>query len=280
MSADSVVDNNLLIGVALLVLIIGTIGVCSAGYILHRIQKRIKRKEMLIKVRIGYKTFANKAMEDIAILRKSAVGNESGPIIPRSGIHVANIRIMSKTNKGRFIIRSKFTAEYTLSFLIDEQSGEGYFITGKRVDTYGQTTIEKGYLCHSGDAFWIEKFIASNAQTDEERNANGSKEQWYDPCVTDAKTVMKGKFIGADQRHNGKTTFSGDWFCEHADLPCGRIKMASQGFGREASSAGLTTTSLCNNMTVLQEEAVVRDNTIILAQLVDELRRSSRTLAT
>lgn len=51
-----------------------------------------------------------------------------------------------------------FPAEYTIVFLPDIESNDGYFLTGDRTDENGTTNIEKGYATLSGDAYWIEKY--------------------------------------------------------------------------------------------------------------------------
>ena len=188
----------------------------------------------------------------IAMIRNAgSIGSASW--FPQSGIHVAEFQIMDENDSGEFVHNGeKFTAEYTLSFEQDEDSGEGYFISGKRVDKYGQTIIQEGYMCRGGDAYWKDKLIASFAR---ETNNHADVENLDGPRLTGIMTVVLGKFVSTDN----KITFKGERFSEHMRLARGKINMVSQTHGQTYANAPV----IISGMT----EAIAVD-TVIIAEII------------
>jgi len=127
---------------------------------------------------------------------------------PHSGSHVGQFQTIVKDDGNDTTpCNSLFTVDFTLSFVPDEESGEGYFLTGKRIDRYGQTIITEGYMCHSGIAYWKEKYFARFVRF---MKSDDSTDDHHDgQVVTDLGVVVMEKFKRSNETQMGKTTFRG-----------------------------------------------------------------------
>lgn len=145
-----------------------------------------------------------------------------------SGRHAGKVHIIVKNKEGTELkIGRPFTADFTLSFQPDAESGEDYFITGKRVDRYGQSTITEGYMCHNGHAYWKEKYVVSLARLVRD-HTNPYRTYWDGPVMIDAEVVMLGQFNINNNTQRGQTTFLGVWSSQQVEVPSGKVETRSQ----------------------------------------------------
>jgi hypothetical protein len=234
------IANILLILVGVL-LPMGLIAYCCISGEAAQEATRLEKDRIVKETEDGYDALLKKAHSTIAAKRSLANASTSTDdhqqMSPHSGSHVGQFQTIVKDAEGNNMKQGKqpFTADFTLSFVPDEESGEGYFLTGKRIDRYGQTIITEGYMCHSGDTYWKEKYIASFARF---MKSDGSTDVYHDgPVVTDLGVVVLGKFKGNNETQMGKSTFRGQWSSQHIDIPGGKVKMASQAFGSNVAVA-------------------------------------------
>lgn len=155
---------------------------------------------------------------------------------PRSGSHIAEFKSFKigtkkeeEEEKKNRTLKDTFTADLSLTFIKDDKNGEGYHITGKRLDKYGQTIIQDGFMCNTGHAFWQEKYISSNARHIADDSSAAS--YWDGPRVEEIPILTMGKFIIYDEENQGRMTFEGIWHCKHKAIPSGKVKMKTQMFG-------------------------------------------------
>jgi len=229
---------TILVILVCVILPMGLIAYCCISGEAAEEATRLEKDRIVKQTKDGYDALLTKAHYTIAA--KRSLANASTPTddhqeqmaSPHSGSHVGQFQTIVKDADGNDARQgnSLFTVDFTLSFVPDEESGEGYFVTGKRIDRYGQTIITEGYMCHSGDAYWKEKYIASFARF--MKSDNSARDDYHDgPVVTDLGVVVLGKFKGNNATQMGKTTFQGQWSCQHIDIPGGKVKMDSQALG-------------------------------------------------
>jgi hypothetical protein len=214
--------------------------------------KRLEKDRIVKETKDGYDALLTEAHFTIAAKRSLTIAStptdDRQQMSPHSGSHVGQFQTIVEDAKGYGVKQGKepFTADFNLSFIPDEESGEGYFITGKRIDRYGQTIITEGYMCHSRDTYWKEKYIASFARF---MKSDDSADGYHDgPVVTDLGVVVLGKFKDNNGAQMGKMTFRGQWSCQHIDIPGGKMKMDSQAFGSNIAVAVAVAVAVGDNV--------------------------------
>jgi len=219
------------LGVALIVFFL--LGCCCIGHIAETNRADNNESERYNKRMKDYKDYEEKVTIRMTEKRTdpSNIDNTqsvSAPApAPRSGSHIAQF----KTVNG-----GTFTADLSLFFIKDEENGEGYYITGKRVDKFGQTVIQDGFMCNTGDAYWKEKYISSNARhivRDRDDSSDSSSASYWDgPRVEDHCAITVGKFNIYDEENQGRMTFEGIWHSDHVAFPAGTVCSKSLIFGK------------------------------------------------
>eukprot|EP00546_Thalassionema_frauenfeldii_P001967 CAMPEP_0178934420 /NCGR_PEP_ID=MMETSP0786-20121207/23852_1 /TAXON_ID=186022 /ORGANISM="Thalassionema frauenfeldii, Strain CCMP 1798" /LENGTH=176 /DNA_ID=CAMNT_0020612199 /DNA_START=120 /DNA_END=650 /DNA_ORIENTATION=- len=159
---------------------------------------------------------------------------------PRSGGYIAKVQVNLKS-------QIKFTADYSFTFTKDEEEGKAYVITGSRVDRYGQTVIAEGFMCHSGQAYWKERYISSHSAS-LDPDVEG-------PRLENVECVTMGRFTRFDLTREGRMTFEGEWRTKHKELPGGVLQMQSRVVGSTAAQAELNSTPPIPSEIVTIQEA-------------------------
>lgn len=179
------------------------------------------------KLDMRYAAFLSKASATIAEMKNNPYNRFESTYEPRSGGYIAKVQVNLKSP-------IKFTADYSFTFTKDEEERQGYGITGSRVDKYGQTIIAKGFMCHSGQAYWKERYIASH-DTSIDPDGEG-------PHLENVECVTMGRFTRFDLTREGRMTFEGEWRSKHKELPSGVLQMQSHVVGSTAAQAEVNST--------------------------------------